>query len=100
MATVLLCALQHFVVGGGLVFVVVGIDVVPAHGMVLEFVPHQQAAQVGVAVEEDPEEVEDLALLELRAAPDGGERGQMDCLASRSLVRMRRMMGPCFFSTE
>ena len=83
---------------GRFVFVIVRIDVVPAHGVVDEPVPHQDAAQVGVAVEDDAEEVEDLALLEFRAAPDGRERGQMDCSARGPAVRMRRMTGPCFFS--
>ena len=63
---------------GRLVLVVVGIDVVAAHGVVDELVPHEDAAEVGMAVEDDAEEIEDLALLELGAAPDGGERGQMD----------------------
>ena len=63
---------------GGLVLVVVGIDVVAAHGVVDEAVPHKDAAEVGMAVEDDAVEVEDLAFLELGAAPDGGERGQMD----------------------
>ena len=92
-------AFQDFVVRGRLVLVVVGLDVVPAHGMVNEAVPHQDAAQVGMAVEDDAEEVEDLALLELGAAPDGSERGQMD-RSARSSVRMRRMSGPCFCSIE
>ena len=61
---------------GGLVLVVVGLDVVAAHGMILKLVPHQDAAQVGVAVEDDAVEVEDLALLELGPAPDGVSEGR------------------------
>ncbi len=63
--------------GGGLVLVVVGVDVVAAHGVVDELVPHEEAAEVGVAVEVDAVEVEDLALLKFGAAPDGGEGGEM-----------------------
>jgi len=58
-------------VRGRLLLEVVGGDVVLAHGVVLELVPHQDAAEVGVAVEHDAEEVEDLAFLEVarRARP-------------------------------
>ncbi len=35
-----------------------------------------------MAVEDDAEEVEDFALLKFGAAPDGGERGQMDLLGA------------------
>ena len=57
------CAFQHFIVRRRLVFVIVGLDVILAHGVVLELVPHQNAAQVGMAVEDDAVEIEDLALL-------------------------------------
>ena len=62
--------------GGGFVFVVVGGGVVFAHGMVLELVPHEDAPEVGVAMEADAVEVENLAFLEFGGAPDGGERGE------------------------
>jgi hypothetical protein len=90
---------EDFVVGGGLVLVVVGIDVVAAHGVVDEVVPHEEAAEVGVPVEDDAEEVEDLALLEFGAAPDGSEGGEMDGLVA-VCVRRRRMTGPVRSSTE
>jgi hypothetical protein len=67
--------------------------------MVLELVPHQDAAQVGMAGEDDAEEVEDLALLEFARAPDRGERGQMTW-SVRFAVRRRRTTGPCFSSIE
>ena len=69
---------EHLVVGGRFVLVVVGLDVVAAHGVVGELGPHQQAAQVGVAVEDNAVEVENLALLKLGAAPDGRQRRQTD----------------------
>ena len=56
----------------------------------------QQAAEVGVSVEDDAEEVEDLALLELALRQTGVSEGRWT-LASRSCVRMRRTTGPCFF---
>ena len=63
-------------------FVVGGRDVVFAHGVVGELVPHEDAAQIGMAVEDDAVEVEGLALLKLRAAPDRGERGNMDLVGA------------------
>ena len=69
---------QNIVVRRGLVLVVVGLDIVFAHGMIFKLVPHQYAAQIGMAVEDDSVEVEDLALLKFRAAPDWRKRGQMD----------------------
>ena len=83
-----------------LVLVVVGIDVIAAHGMVGELVPHQDAAQVGVAVEDDAEEVEDLALLELGAAPDRRERGQMDAGVAILRCACGGSAGRCFSSME
>ncbi len=73
---------QDFVVRRRLVFVIVRLDVVPAHGVVLETIPHQDAAQIGMAVEDDAVEVEDFPLLKFGAAPDGSERGQMDPFAA------------------
>ena len=70
-------ARQHGIVGRGLIFVVVRINVVLAHGVVFELFPHEQAAQVGVAREDDSVEIEDFALLKFRAAPDGRERRQV-----------------------
>ena len=69
--------LQHFVVRRGFVFVIVRLDVILAHGMGRELVPHQDAAQVGMTIEYDAVEIENLALLEFAAAPYRCERGQM-----------------------
>ena len=84
---------QHFIVRRGLVFKVVGLNVILAHGVVFEPVPHQNAAQVGMAGEDDPVEIEDLALLKLGRAPDGRERGQLD-LVGAVRGRMRSTSGP------
>ena len=66
MRRLLLRALQHFIVRSGLVLVIVWIDVIPAHWMVLELVPHEQAPQVVMPLEDDAEEVKNLALLKVR----------------------------------
>ena len=62
--------------GCRLPLVVVRFAVVAAHRVVLEAVPHQDAAQVGVAFKDDAEEVVHFAFLEFRAAPDRRQRGQ------------------------
>jgi len=67
--------------------------------MILKLVPQQQAAEVGVSVEDDPEEVEDLALLQLRAAPDGSERGEMD-VGTAVLCAAAQDEGAVLFLTE
>ena len=75
------CALRlckDVAVGRGLPLVVLGLHVVLAHRVVLEPVPHEDAAQVGVAREDDAVKVEDLALLEFAGAPDRRERRQRD----------------------
>src|SRR4051794_15572756 len=69
---------------GGLVLVVVGLNVIPAHRMIREAVPHQKAAKIGMAVEHNPIEIVDLPLLKLGTAPDGGKRRQMN---SRVAIR-------------
>ena len=66
---------QHVAVGRGLPLVVVRLDVVLAHRVVLELVPHQDAPQVGMPVEDDAEKVENLPFLEFAGAPDRGQRG-------------------------
>src|SRR6266511_4117710 len=69
-------ALQHGVVRRRLVFVVVWIDVIFAHRIILEAVPHQDAAQVGMALQNDAVEIEDFALLKFAATPDRREGRQ------------------------
>ena len=46
-----------------------------------EAVPEEQPAQVGMAVEADAEQVEDLALLQVRAVVEAGQRGHGRILA-------------------
>jgi len=45
--------------------------------MVLELVPHQDAAQVGVAGEFNAVEIENFTLLELGASVNGNDRGDL-----------------------
>src|ERR1700750_1630725 len=66
----LLRALQNFVVRRRLVFVIVRLPVIFSHREIFEFVPHQDAAQIGVTVEPDSVEIENFALLEFGAPPD------------------------------
>lgn len=73
----LLRPFQNFVVRRRLIFIVVRLDVIFAHRMILKIVPHENAAQIGVAVEDDAVKVENFALLKLAAAPDGRERGDV-----------------------
>src|SRR5882757_7736894 len=74
----LLCFCQNVLVRGRFVLVVVRFDVIFAHGMIFKFVPHQYTAQIGMTVEDDSVEVEDLALLKLRTAPYWSKRWQMN----------------------
>ena len=50
--------------------------------MVLKTIPHQDAAQIGMPVEDDTVKIEDFALLKFRAAPDRRERRQMDLVGA------------------
>ena len=67
---------QHVVVRRWFVFVIVRFAIIFAHRKIGEFIPHQDAAQIGMAVEVDAVEIEDLAFLKFRAAPDRSERGK------------------------
>src|ERR1035438_6382177 len=81
-ASMLVGSLQYVVVRGRLVFVIVRVHVIPAHRIVLEIVPHQQAPQIGMPVEDDSEEIENLPLLQFGAAPHRRKRGQMDAVGA------------------
>ena len=50
--------------------------------MIFELVPHQDPAQIGMAVEANAVEIENLALLEFGAAPDRRERWQARALCT------------------
>ena len=69
--------LGHLIVRRWLVLVIVRLHVILAHRMILEPVPHQDASQVRMPVEDDPVEVVNLAFLEFRGAPERGERRQL-----------------------
>ena len=90
-------ARQHGIVCRRLVFKVVRLHIVLAHGMVFEAVPHQNPPQIRMAGKDDPEEVEDFALLELRRAPDRRQRRQLDLIGAvdGAHAKDERPMLPC-----
>ena len=95
----LFSAFEHVVVRCGFLFVIVRLDVILAHRIIHELVPHQNSPQVGMTFEVDAVEIEDLALLKFGASPDRGERRQ--CTPSaRFAVRMRIITGPCLCVIE
>ena len=57
-----------------LILVIIRLHVILPHRVVLKTIPHQNPPQVRVPVEEHAVEVEHLALLKLRAAPQRRER--------------------------
>src|SRR5579859_1467086 len=65
---------ENFVMRRRLVFVVVRLNVILAHRMVDETVPHQDTPQIRVAVEDDTVKIVNFTLLKLGAAPDRRER--------------------------
>ena len=75
-------ALEHLVVRGGLPLKVIGLHVVAAHRMILELIPHQQAAQIGVPLEDDPEQIEYLALLKLGGTPHRRQRRKLNLVGA------------------
>ena len=70
---VLLRFFQNVVVRRWFVFVIVRFAIVFAHREIGEFIPHQDATQIGMAVEVDAVQIVDLAFLKFRAAPDRSE---------------------------
>src|SRR5260370_14515480 len=55
--------LQHFIMRRGLIFVIIRVHVIFAHRMVLITFPHQQTAQVGMAIKDGPVQIEKRRLL-------------------------------------
>src|SRR5260370_34650290 len=73
---------QNIVVRCRFVLVVIRLDIVFTHGMIFKFVTHQYAAQIGMTVEDDSVEVEDLALLKLCTAPNRRKGWQMNLVGA------------------
>src|SRR5262249_42054684 len=73
----LLGPFQHLIMRCWLVFIVVWFDIVFAHGVILKSIPHQDAAQIGVVLENNSVEVKDFTLLKLRTTPNRCQRRQM-----------------------
>ena len=71
--------------------------IVLAQRMAFPVLGHHDAAQVGVTVEVNAEEVEDLALVEVGGGPDGGDA--VDEGSSRPTSR-RRSRTRCFSACE
>ena len=74
--------LQHIVVRSWLVFVIVRFSIILAHRMIFELVPHQNPAQIGMAVEPDSVQIENLTLLKFCTPPGRRERGQASILCT------------------
>src|ERR1700693_2732704 len=64
-----LCALEHFIVRRRFPFKVVRLLVILAHGMIFEFVPHQNSSQIGMPIEMNSVEIENLPFLKFCASP-------------------------------
>ena len=73
---------QNVVVRRRFVLVVIRLNIIFAHGMIFKFVPHQDTAQIGMTIEDDPIEVKNLALLKFRTSPDWSKRREMNFIGS------------------
>ncbi len=62
--------LQHIFVRRRLVFVIVRLTIILPHRVIFELVPHQDAAQIGMAFELNTVKIKNFPLLKFRAAPD------------------------------
>src|SRR5258705_3349079 len=82
----LLRSRENLIMRRGFPFVIIRLAIIFAHRIVFELVPHQYPAQIGMTVEPDAIEIEDLALLELGTAPDRRQRWQVGtvCTISRA----------------
>src|SRR6266480_6685899 len=72
----LLRSREDLIMRRGFPFVIIRLPIIFAHRIVFELVPHQTPAQIGMTIEPDAIEIENLALLKLGTAPDWRERGQ------------------------
>src|SRR5436309_9019131 len=75
--------LQQALTRGRDAVVLLGLDEVLAQRVSRPVLRHEDAAEVGVALEDDAEEVEDLALLPVGVAPQAGHRGDDRIVARR-----------------
>src|SRR6266705_2964263 len=62
-AVMLLRLLEHVIVRSRLVFVIVRFAIIFAHRVIDKFIPHQNAPQIGMAIEANTIEVENFPLL-------------------------------------
>src|SRR5262245_33486145 len=67
---------QYLVVSCGLIFIVIRFDVIPAHRIILKVIPHEDAAQIGMPIENDAIKVIGLSLLKLGSTPNWRQRRQ------------------------
>src|SRR5260221_6270994 len=79
---VLLCFLQHVVVRRWFVLVVIRRLVVFAHRKILEALPHQNTAQIRMAVENDPVKIVRFALLKFWSPIHGSQGAKMGWVAA------------------
>ena len=78
----LLCSREHVVVRCRFPLKIVRLNVIFAHWMIFEFIPHQDPPQIGMPIEVNAVKIKNLALLKLGAAPDRGERRQPRALCA------------------
>src|SRR5207302_9123508 len=76
-----------------LLFLIVRLVVVLPHREALEALPEHHPPQVVVADEADAEQVPDLALLQVGAAPDRLDRGDLGLLAGEVRLEHQRRPG-------
>src|SRR5438093_8514998 len=80
----LLRSREDLIMRRGFPFVIVRLPIIFAHRIVFELVPHQNPAQIGMTIEPDAIEIEDIALLKLGTAPDRRERWQVGTVCAIS----------------
>src|SRR5216110_229536 len=80
----LLRSREDLIMRRGFPFVIIRLPIIFAHRIVFKLVPHQNPAQIGMTIEPDAIEIEDLALLKLGAAPDRRKRWQVGTVCAIS----------------